>query len=207
MKINSFFSVLLFVAAILFAGASLSSCGDGDDNKNNPEGGGGDSGGGTKSNGQWYIELVGNENVPTTIDFMRIWIDAQMVFHHTPTLAELRKQYTEGYTSVIHIIDDNTLEYITPGAFCEANSGSTGGQILYRVNTSSPLGTLALYANGSTPYTYEKIDNKLYVPLAGEIYTITSFGLWEDGGDKYYSYNPETAFYTIPPESYNPPID
>ncbi len=37
MKINSFFSVLLFVAAILFAGASLTSCGSDDDNKSNPE--------------------------------------------------------------------------------------------------------------------------------------------------------------------------
>jgi len=205
MKINSFFSTLLFAAAILFAGASLSSCGDGDDNKNNPEGGGGDSGGGTKSNGQWYIELVGNENVPTTIEFMRIWIDAQMLFHNTPTLAELRKQYTEGYTSVIHIIDDNTLEYISPSAFYYANPGLTDKQLLYRVNTSSVLGTLALYKDSSTPYTYEKIDNKIYVPLHGTIFTVTSSGLWEDGGKMYYSYNPETALYTIPPESYHTP--
>ncbi len=207
MKINSFFSVLLFAAAILFAGASLSSCGDGDDNKNNPEGGGGDSGSGTKSNGQWYIELVGNENVPYTVSLIQVYIDATTFYHGTPTLEELRKQYTEGYTNVIHIIDDNTLEYVNPSAFYNANSGLTDKQILYRVNTSSVLGTLALYKNSSTPYTYEKIDNKLYVPLAGRIYTITSFGLWEDGGDKYYSYNPETAFYTIPPESYTPPID
>ncbi len=42
MKKISFFNVLLFAAAILFAGASFTSCGS-DDNKNNPEEGGGSS--------------------------------------------------------------------------------------------------------------------------------------------------------------------
>ena len=37
MKKISLFNVLLFAAAILFAGASLTSCGSGDDNKSNPE--------------------------------------------------------------------------------------------------------------------------------------------------------------------------
>ena len=37
MKKISLFNVLLFATAILFAGASLSSCGSGDDNKSNPE--------------------------------------------------------------------------------------------------------------------------------------------------------------------------
>lgn len=37
MKKISLFNVLLFAAAILFAGALLSSCGSGDDNKSNPE--------------------------------------------------------------------------------------------------------------------------------------------------------------------------
>lgn len=204
MKINSFFSVLLFVAAILFAGASLSSCGDGDDNKNNPEGGG-NSGDGSKSQGQWYIELGRNSQTPYTVDLIQVYIDATTYYHGTPTLEGLRKEHTEGYTLILHIIDDNTLEYISPSAFYYANPGLTDKQLLYRVNTSSVLGTLALYKDSSTPYTYEKIDNKIYVPLQGTIFTVTSSGLWEDGGKMYYSYNPETALYTIPPESYHTP--
>ncbi len=43
MKKISLFNVLLFAAAILFAGASLTSCGSGDDNKSNPEGNNGQS--------------------------------------------------------------------------------------------------------------------------------------------------------------------
>ena len=203
MRKNSFFSVLLFAAAILFTGASLTSCG-GDDGKKNPEGGG-NSGDGSKSQGQWYIELGRTSQTPYTVDLIQVYIDATTYYHGTPTLEGLRKQYTEGYTSVIHIIDDNTLEYISPSAFYYANPGLTDKQLLYRVNTSSVLGTLALYKDSSTPYTYEKIDNKIYVPLHGTIFTVTSSGLWEDGGKMYYSYNPETALYTIPPESYHTP--
>lgn len=43
MRKTSFFKVMLLVAATLFAGASLTSCGNDDDNKNNPETGGGDA--------------------------------------------------------------------------------------------------------------------------------------------------------------------
>ncbi len=185
------FFYLFFLAGCLLGIIGVTSCG-GDDNKTNPESGGG-SGGGSQSNGQWYIELSSADDKPYTVELEEISIGAALTFGNTPT------KPTMGDPNVIHIINDNTLEFYNYANVTDYEPGATGKQLLFRVNTGSLWGMLGYYANNPTTYTYEKIDNKLYVIMKGEIYTVTSSALIRDGGKTYYSYDPESAIYTLSP--------
>ena len=80
MKKSSFFNVLLFATAILFAGTSFTSCGS-DDNKSNPEdGGGGDAPITNPLSGTW----VDVENIamakPGNIAIYAFYDDANTLF-------------------------------------------------------------------------------------------------------------------------------
>ncbi len=79
MKKNSFFSVLLFAAAILFTGASLTSCGS-DDDKSNPESSGSSENSTSTKDGiiGWYCQKV-----YTSADFASYNATAEEYKHKT----------------------------------------------------------------------------------------------------------------------------
>ena len=86
----------------------------------------------------------------------------------------------------VHIIDNNTLSISDFGTDACAIGGSytNGKDLVAIIKTGTIVGEVGLY---STPnyYTYEIIDNKLYVPLAGAIFTISGTNLLRDGGGVY----------------------
>ena len=174
--------VLMAFLCLGFASCSKS---DSDDDDNG-------SGSGFSS-GQWYIKRT-----PWQVDLIRIDLDAAATFGSTMTIEELRRDVMSGVTGcVIHIINDNTLEVLYDDYFCENGASVSGKQLLYRLNTGTYLGTLAFYSSQSTLYTYESIDNKIYVPMWGKIFTVLGDALWEDGGRAYSSYNPDSEMFYI----------
>ncbi|MBQ9237024.1 MAG: hypothetical protein IJ183_06070 [Prevotella sp.] len=82
---------------------------------------------------------------------------------------------------VIHIIDDNSLA-IYYADLCAKGSKAiiNYGEAIYEFYAGYIFKNMAYYGKPSY-YTYSKIDNKIYIPLKGEIYTITSGGFVADG--------------------------
>ena len=184
---KKYFLGWMYIVLMAFLSAGFVSCGsDSSDDSN-----GGQSGN-NSSNGQWFIKRI-----PFTVNLMKFDIEAITFYGNNLTVEELRKDNIAGNGSVIHLVNSNTLEVLSDDYFCEDGASVSNKQLLYRVNTGTSLGTLAFYSSHSTPYTYEKIDNKLYVPMWGKIFTVTSEGLWEDGGKLYSSYNPNTEIYSF----------
>lgn len=168
------------MVAFLFAG--LASCSSDDDDNN--------SGGGSQSSGQWFTV---SQTVPWNV-LVVMWKKEDIEgAGGTMTMDDLRNY--SGSEELIHIINSNTLEYVTRGKCYEEGAAPSDGQLLYRLDTESPAGIVSFYSTSSTPYTYEKIDNKLYVVMWGKVFTVTNDGLWEDGGQLWRSYNPNTKIY------------
>jgi hypothetical protein len=88
------------------------------------------------------------------------------------------------YGYYLHIIDNNTLS-ICAGegsyAYAIGSSGTTGRDLVAIINTGTVVGEVGWYALPPKYYTYELIDNKIYVPLAGVIYTISGTRLFAEG--------------------------
>lgn len=176
------------VGLMAFLCAGFVSCGGGDSNDDGMD----EQPGGKTFTEQWFIKRV-----PYTVDLLGIKINAITYFGGTVTMGELRSEAIAGNGSVIHLINENTLVVLSDDYFCEDGVSVSNKQLLYRVNTGTTLGTLAFYSSMPVSYTYEKIDNKLYVPMWGKIFTITSEGLWEDGGQLYSSYNPNSEIFYL----------
>lgn len=90
----------------------------------------------------------------------------------------LRSGITTGGLKVVHIINDNTLAIYYADLY---KQGYGRGEELYKFYSGPVFGTLVYKSESPTFYTYTKDNNKIYVPLAGTIFTITSQGLFEDG--------------------------
>ena len=119
-------------------------------------------------------------------------------YRDDPNLIELH-QYAQSYEVCIHFINSNTLEVFYTDydmAYKLGSSGASGKLLLYSIDLGSVVGKVGQYAYGSsgTAYTYEKIDNKIYVPLWGEIFTIIGDDLLRDGGGRWTPFTPGKAY-------------
>ena len=187
MRIKCFWSVLaIMMAAMLSLG--LTSCGGDGDDDNNGSGGGGDN-----ISEQWYFN--GN---PGRAENMKIKIDATKFFGNELVLNNIINGTYSGISScVIHIIDKNTLQVLSDDYVCQNGNGASGKQLLYR--WSSPdFGTLDFYCSNPVTYTYDRYeDNKIYVYTWGKFFTVAGNMLIMDGGDTFYTYDPETEYVNV----------
>ena len=179
-------SVLAIIMAAMLS-ISLTSCGSDDDDDN------GSGGGGGITSGQWYFN--GN---PWRAALMKMNIEAAKYYGNGLVLNNVINESYSGITScVIHIINDNTLQVLSDDYVCQDGTSATGKQLLYRWN-SPDFGTLGFYCSNSNTYTYDEYeDNKIYVYTWGKFFTVAGDMLIMDGGDTFYSYNPETEYVYV----------
>ena len=117
MKKISLFNVLLLVAAILFAGASLTACGD-DKDKDNPEGGGGSDTPSVVSPivGTWVN--VASLSQPSYIDALVFYADGKFIIGDVELDAQGNVDHAAGYVGNYAVKDTElTLNTTKAGAF------------------------------------------------------------------------------------------
>ncbi len=194
MKKNLLFSRLFAIFTMAALCLYLSSCGD--DNSNEATG---YSGGGGLTG--WYANL---NNVAKSSDFTEInkaIENSEVLYRNNVASRDLffrsglwwdvewahgRFRFcltNKGKTNikVVHIINDNSI-VIYDTELCEESSiaSSNYGEAVYKFYAGYIFKNMAYYGEPSY-YTYTKIDNKIYIPSKGTIYTITGNGLIEDG--------------------------
>lgn len=93
----------------------------------------------------------------------------------------------------IHIIDDTTLQMGSGMLYVEDGSGTYSYDMLYKLYAGPIFENMAYYGRLNY-YTYVKTDNKIIVSN-GDIYTVTSSGLIEDGSSSLLSkYDPSRRY-------------
>lgn len=129
---------------------------------------------------------------------MKIDINATKFFGNELILNNIiNDTYSSISSCVIHIIDKNTLQVLSDDYVCQNGNGASGKQLLYR--WSSPdFGTLGFYCSNPVTYTYDRYeDNKIYVYTWGKFFTVAGNMLIMDGGDTFYTYDPETEYVNV----------
>lgn len=66
------------------------------------------------------------------------------------------------------------------------------------LNNIINFGTLGFYCSNPVTYTYDRYeDNKIYVYTWGKFFTVAGNMLIMDGGDTFYTYDPETEYVNV----------
>ena len=195
-----YFSVFaMMIMALVCAG--FASCGGDDDDE------GGNSNG-SSFVGNWYVRPIEGINNNVCTELKKNLIDKinrnlsenpqlqkNDFFDYNGALIDPKyPNWSPGggsYASFVHIIDKNTLSINDWGLYAYAigSSGSTGQDLVAIINTGTIVGEVGAYSK-PTYYTYERIDNKVYVTMAGTIFTISGTNLLEDGGGVYTIFTP-----------------
>lgn len=88
----------------------------------------------------------------------------------------------ENYINAINIIDDNTLCLYGASLWPEGKCNEKNhDELVYKLYAGPVFGNMAYYGSPISYYTYQKLENKIFVSN-GDIYTISSSGLIKDGG-------------------------
>ncbi|MBO5750403.1 MAG: hypothetical protein J6R36_05605, partial [Bacteroidaceae bacterium] len=84
------------------------------------------------------------------------------------------------YITAINIIDNSTIiYYYSSWLWEEGRCKEKGNEIVCKIYAGPIFGNMAYYGS-PTYYTYQKVENKIIV-TNGDIFTITSSGLIQDG--------------------------
>lgn len=207
MKKHLLLSKILGIFAIVTLYFCLFSCGD-DDSKGNS---GNSSGGGligwygslnTAAKSSDFYELnkaieakevlYANHIASADLFFFSdgLWNDTEWA--HGRFRFFLSKTNKTGPFRAVHIINDNSLA-LYDACLC-AKGSSSYGEAVYTFYAGYYFKDLAYYDTPSY-YTYTKIDNKIYIPQAGTIFTITGNGLVEDGSSSVLTkYDPSKTY-------------
>lgn len=189
-KMNSLLSLLTIMMVALLS-VSVTSCG-GDDN----DGGGG----GTPNNnnsfvGCWYASYDATQEYTQAAEYFVSNINRTLQTHPEYTRNDFFDSDGRFYTQsnilgssaqYIHFIDNHTLTLTQKfsDAWAVGSSLTNEMDLVCIINTGTRVGQIGLYAR-TFYYTYEILDNKLYIPVAGIIFTISGTSLLRDGGDRY----------------------
>lgn len=94
-------------------------------------------------------------------------------------------------SEVWHIINTNTIEH----AYVQLASPKVNAEVLIKIQVPEPLGNLVMASDYVTSYTYQRVDNKLYV-TDGTIFTIIDNNtIQKDGSSaKLSKYDPNKSF-------------
>lgn len=91
----------------------------------------------------------------------------------------------------IQIANDNTILYYF--GYLYEDGAKDDSEAIYRLYAGEIFGNMTYYGS-SVYYTYQKIDNKLFISN-GDIFTITDKGLIKDGSSDIWSkYNPQKIY-------------
>ena len=175
---------------------------------------------GTKSSGivGYYVDV---NSIPKSADFAEInqaIRDHELIYslayirgnHEYDTYATVDLFFNDGWWSsyephygpyrfkpdnqqseVWHIVNANTIEY----AFVELASPRVNAEVLIKIQAPSPIGNLVMASDYATSYTYQRVDNKLYV-TDGTIFTIIDKNTIQKEGSsaKLSKYDPNKSF-------------
>lgn len=86
----------------------------------------------------------------------------------------------ESGTNAINIIDGNTLCLYGGSLWPEGKCNDKNDDLVYKLYAGPVFGNMAYYGSPISYYTYQRFENKILVSN-GDIYTISSSGLIQDG--------------------------
>ena len=187
---------------------NTTACGGDDD-------GGGNSSGGNGAYGAWYANRIVTY-FQTDDPVIKANIDKY--FNEKGRYQEIGEQYWQlaGRSSyengvihatpigpatyldeieVVHIVNDNTIEFYDGALYKYGSSGTTGLKLLYRIQDDL-MGDVAYYGYSPKYYTYSR-EGSAYVIVADgekETFTISGDGLYI-GGSKWTKFNPSTVYH------------
>lgn len=158
-------SILPFLAMAIFT-CTFSACGSDDDDDK-------DSSGGSKGGliGYWIKDDY-KEGIGYSMD-KKNTIDEDGYIDGSPASG-----YCTSWQGIYHFIDNNTLEKILIRASIVRHDGSFKTETINGIPVYLYFDFDDVFA---TTYTYEKIDNKIYIASAGEILTYNGSTIKKDG--------------------------
>jgi len=86
----------------------------------------------------------------------------------------------------IHIVNKNTMFYTSRLEYYKKDCPAVAGRdLIFIIKTGTSVGDIGAYPAFTSTYSFDLIDNKLWVPMPEWIFTVYNSTLMQDGGFTY----------------------